>query len=87
MDMGPSTRKATTVNGRADGPNERALSVRQAYVAMYRFLEDYQRRGGSDDIFMLLHAMRLTGVNDTTDPGSWSDWIQAVEATNRDDET
>jgi hypothetical protein len=42
---------------------------------MYKFLEDDQQRGGSDDIFMLLHAMRLTAEDETTDPGTWSDGL------------
>jgi hypothetical protein len=67
-------------------PEEQPLSVRQAYLAMYKFLEDYQQRGSSDDIFMLLHAMRLTGDDETTDPGSWSDWLRSVEEAKRDEQ-
>lgn len=57
------------------------LSLQQAYRAMYCFVEQYQERGQSEDLFLMLHAMRLEDDDNTSDPASWYDWMKCVRAT------
>lgn len=48
---------------------------------MYCFVEQYQQRGQSEDLFLMLHAMRLEDDDNTSDPASWYDWMKCVRAT------
>jgi|HubBroStandDraft_6_1064221.scaffolds.fasta_scaffold156742_2 hypothetical protein len=66
------------------------ISVRDAYIAMHRFVNAYWERGGRRDgsVTLLLHALGPTAdphdetALQTSDPASWSDWLAAVSAAN-----
>lgn len=71
----------------ADHPETDALSLTDAYIAMYYFVDAYWRRGGCTDgnVTLLTHALQPApdvadeAVLQTTDPAFWSDWLAAVE--------
>lgn len=54
------------------------LSVRQAYLAMFRFLEGYYDRTHADEIGALLGGMAFDEDGQPMDPALWSDWLVAV---------
>jgi hypothetical protein len=63
------------------------ITVRDAYVAMYRFVDAYWKRGGERDsaVTLLRHALgpsadpRDDTAILTSDPASWNDWLNAVK--------
>jgi len=64
------------------------LSLKDAYLAMYYFIDAYWKRGGRRDgsINLLCHAIGPS-VDDqdntrfeTSDPAAWDDWLDAVKA-------
>ena len=55
-----------------------ALSKREAYAAMYTFLEHVYERTESDDLGALLGGMSLLKDGGTVDPAAWHDWEVAV---------
>jgi hypothetical protein len=67
--------------------DENLISVRDAYLAMFYFIDAYWQRGGRADgsITLLRHALGPTTDPDsessllTADPASWSDWLSAVD--------
>jgi hypothetical protein len=62
------------------------ITVRDAYLAMYWFVDAYWKRGGQrdDGVALLRHALGPSANSEnetaveTSDPASWSDWINAV---------
>lgn len=58
----------------------RNLSAREAYAAMFVFLEHRYRLTNSDDLGALLGSMALLPDGDTADPALWNDWLNAVKA-------
>lgn len=64
------------------------ISVKDAYVAMYRFVDAYWKRGGRRDgsVTLLRHALGPSAdphdeaVIQTSDPASWSDWLTAIKS-------
>lgn len=56
-----------------------SLTVRQAYAAMYAYLETLYERTESDDLGGLLGSMSLLEDEGTADPAAWSDWLDAVQ--------
>lgn len=56
------------------------LTVREALVAMQRFLEGVYERTHSDDIGALLGQIQLNRDGTTWDPAAWTDWLDAVES-------
>jgi hypothetical protein len=65
------------------------ITVKDAYIAMYRFVDAYFGRGGrrQGDLTLLVHDLSPSpDPNDetalwTADPAFWSDWLDAVRAT------
>lgn len=55
------------------------ISVRQAYLAMYSFLDELYAKYGFDQIGGLLGSMSLLPDGSTADQAIWSDWLQHVE--------
>ena len=57
------------------------LTIRQAYIAMIRFLEQYYERSQSEDIVDLLSGLNLEIWKDgsSADPAMWQDWKASVE--------
>lgn len=54
------------------------LTMRDAYAAMFVFLEELYRRTESDDLGALLGGMSLLEDGETADPACWADWQAAV---------
>ena len=57
------------------------LTNKEAYLAMYSFLEHWYEMTKSDDIGSLLGSMSLLEDGNTADPAIESDWLKAVEKT------
>ena len=55
------------------------MTEKQAYAAMFHFLEEYWKRNKSDDIGSLLSSMSMLQNGSTADPAMADDWRQAVE--------
>jgi hypothetical protein len=54
------------------------LTKREAYAAMFVFLEEIFQRTESDDLAALLGGMSLLKDGGTADPAAWADWEAAV---------
>lgn len=55
------------------------LTERQAYDAMYAFLEEYYGQTKSGDVAALLGAMSFLPDGGTADPAAWQDWMKCVQ--------
>lgn len=58
------------------------ITVFDAYIAMIKTIEDYNKFLQSDDINGLLSAMSLTTFTDggSADPAVWESWENAIHA-------
>ena len=54
------------------------LTKKEAYLAMYSFLEHEYEMTKSDDIGSLLGGMSLLQDGGTSDPAAWSDWENSI---------
>jgi hypothetical protein len=54
------------------------LSTPDAYRAMFRFLEAYYDRTGSDELGALLGGLAIDEDGQPMDPAAWTDWLAAV---------
>ncbi len=50
-----------------------------AYKAMFKFLDEYYKRGKSDDIGALLGSLSLLNDGKSADPSMMDDWEEAYE--------
>jgi hypothetical protein len=55
------------------------VTVRDAFVAMINFLDEYYERTGADEIGMLLGGMSLLADDTPLDPAYKSEWLEAVK--------
>lgn len=55
------------------------LSEREAYAAMFAFLENRYRLTESDELGALLGSMSLLPSGGTADPAIWEDWLNAIK--------
>lgn len=55
------------------------LTIRQAFEAMFFFLEDYYQMTKSDDIGLLLSILTVQDDDITSDPAGWHDWMKSVQ--------
>jgi hypothetical protein len=60
------------------------LSVREAYLAMYAFLERQRDQTSSDDLGALLGSMSLLPDGGTADPALWGEWLEDVARARRE---
>jgi hypothetical protein len=56
----------------------KSLSEREAYAAMFGFLEHRYRLTESDELGALLGSMSLLPGGGTADPAIWDDWLTAI---------
>ena len=63
--------------------NEVKLTLREAYLAMYKFLDNEYALTQSDDIGILLGGMSFLEDGRTADEAAWEDWIHAVKETKK----
>lgn len=60
------------------------ITVMQAYMAMFKYIEHLQKLTRSDDLAGILGGMSLLGDDQVTaDPAAWADWIRIVRAVRR----
>lgn len=57
----------------------KTLSKKQAYLAMFAFLENYYELSGADDVGALLGGLGLTVDGTPLDSAFWSDWEKSVK--------
>ena len=69
-----------------DDPTNESLTLKEAYSAMFCFLDAYYLRGKSDEIGGMLGYMSLTPDGLPADLAVWSDWLEAVQRA-KDDPT
>ncbi len=55
------------------------LTVKEAYLAMFEYLEQLYFRTNSDDLGGFLGGMTMEEDGDTMDSAAWNDWLKAVE--------
>lgn len=55
------------------------LTEKQAYAAMFHFLEEFYMRTKSNDVGSLLGDMSLLADGDPADPGVAEEWQEAVK--------
>lgn len=55
------------------------ISVRQAYLAMYSFLDELYTKYEFDQLGGLLGSLSLLSDGSPADQAAWSDWLRAVE--------
>ena len=55
------------------------IETKQAYLAMFTFLDDFWNRTKSDDVGALLGSMPLLADGKTADPSIWEDWVAAID--------
>lgn len=55
------------------------LSTKDAYLAMFAFLEHRYDMTKSDDLGALLGSMALLKDGGTADSAIWADWLEAVD--------
>lgn len=56
-----------------------SLSKKEAYLAMFAFLEERYEMTQSDDLGVLLGSMMLLDDGETADPAVWHEWCDAIE--------
>ncbi len=59
--------------------NDKKISLEQAYLAMYAFLENHYARTNSNDIGGLLGDLSLLSDGNSADPAARTDWDEAVQ--------
>lgn len=55
------------------------ISIKQAYLAMYSFLDELYSQYGFDQLGGLLGGMRLLPDGLTADEAIWHDWLRCIE--------
>jgi hypothetical protein len=55
------------------------ISVRQAYLAMYSFLDELYTKYGFDQVGQLLGSLSLLSDGSPADEAVQSDWLNAVQ--------
>ena len=54
-------------------------TLKQAYLAMYAYLEALQKNTNSDDLAGFLGGMSFLRDGTTADTAAWLDWLDAVK--------
>jgi hypothetical protein len=58
-----------------------SITVMEAYMAMFKYLEHLQKLTRSDDLAGMLGGMSILADKQVTaDPAAWTDWIRVVSA-------
>lgn len=55
------------------------LTCEEAYIAMYRYLENLYELTDSDDLAGFLGDMSILPDGGTADPAAWEDWLDAIK--------
>jgi hypothetical protein len=59
---------------------ENMITIKEAYKAMYIYLERLYEMTGSDDLAGFLGSMSTLQDGSLADEAVWDDWLEAVEA-------
>ena len=59
--------------------NNSTLTEKQAFLAMYSFLDEYYQLTKADDVGSLLGSLSLLEDGGTADPAIKADWLKAIE--------
>lgn len=59
--------------------NECILNSREAYSAMFKFLEKYYEETHSEEIGGLLGSMAISSDGFPMDSGYWNEWLSIVK--------
>ncbi len=62
-----------------DGSSEKKLTELQAYNSMFKFLDEYYKKIGSDLMGWLLGSLSFIIDGGTANPAFWDEWGDAVE--------
>jgi hypothetical protein len=54
------------------------LTVAEGYQAMWEFIDQYNARGGSEVLALMLFDMRSGAPGVTNDLALWHDWLDCV---------
>jgi hypothetical protein len=57
---------------------DETVTIREAYEAMFAFLEKFYCNTGSDDVGSLLGSMSMLSEGGTADPAMWGEWEAAI---------
>jgi len=60
------------------------LSLKEAYLAMFEFLDRLYERTKSDALGSVLGDLSLLPDGSTADPAAWGDWLRCVEKAQQD---
>jgi len=55
------------------------ITIKQAYKAMYLYLEGLYDMTGSDDLAGFLGSMSMLEDGEPADCSVWNDWLEAIE--------
>lgn len=58
---------------------EEKLTLKEAYAAMYAYLQRLYETTGSEDLGGFLGGMSLLEDGEPADPAVWSEWMHAVQ--------
>lgn len=58
---------------------EEKLTLKEAYAAMYAYLQRLYETTGSEDLGGFLGSMSLLEDGGPADPAVWSEWVRAVQ--------
>ncbi|QRK10625.1 hypothetical protein JQX13_11370 [Archangium violaceum] len=58
---------------------EDKITIKEAYVAMYAYLERLYDMTGSNDLGGFLGSMSLLEDGTPAEPGVWNEWMRAVQ--------
>ena len=61
------------------------ITTKQAYLAMFEFLERYYEITKSNTLGSMLGSMSLLKDGKTADPGVWEEWMEAIEKAKSND--
>jgi hypothetical protein len=56
----------------------KCLTAKQAYFAMYIYLEKLYRNTNSENLAGFLGSMSLLDDGTTADPAVWQDWMESI---------
>jgi hypothetical protein len=60
------------------------LTIKEAYLAMYQFMNTVIRRDGNESFLYMIGGMSLIHDGSTADPGMWYLWERAIKRINMD---
>lgn len=63
------------------------LTIKEAYLTMFFYLDAIYNRTKSDDLGMILSEMIMLADGKPADPAVWNDWLKSISKDNPQNET